>query len=136
MDIFIMFFLMICDLLFTFFNYREAEELNPIFKKLLYGSGQVWFIYVKLGMNMLAAFAIILIRKYRRPLSIGLAILGIIVYGTVFFLHMEIYQINNGHDPITPGLKQILYATGDAVGDVAKDIGIELPGGEVMDAPP
>ena len=63
MDIFIMFFLMICDLLFTFFNYREAEELNPIFKKLLYGSGQVWFIYLKLAMNMLAAFAIIVIRK-------------------------------------------------------------------------
>ena len=62
--------------------------------------------------------------------------MGIIVYGTVFLLHVEIYQINNGHGPITPGLKQILYATGDAVGDVAKDIGIDLPGREAMDAPP
>ena len=112
MDIFIMYALMICDLLFTFFNYRDSGELNPFFRKLLYGGGNIWFIYVKLGMNTFAAYAIILIRRYRPTLSIVLAVLGIIVYGLVFCLHVEIYQVNNGHDPITPGLKQLLFATG------------------------
>lgn len=136
MDIFIMYFLMLCDLLFTFFNYRESEELNPIFKKLLYGGGQAWFIYIKLIMNTLAAYAIILIRKYKRPLSIALAILGIIVYGVVFYLHVEIYQINNGQDPITPGLKQLLFTTEEAAGEIIKDVGIQFPAGEGIGAAP
>jgi hypothetical protein len=127
MDIFIMYFLMLCDLLFTFFNFREAEELNPLFQKLLYGSGQVWFIYLKLALNTAAAYAIIIIRRYKRGLSIFLALLGIIVYATVFYLHIEIYQVNHGQDPITPGLKQMLFATEDAAGDVFKDIGIAPP---------
>ena len=136
MDIFIMYFLMLCDLLFTFFNYREAEELNPIFKKLLYGGGQVWFIFLKLIMNTLAAFAIIIIRKYKRALSIGLALLGIIVYGVVFYFHLAIYQIHNDHDPITPGLKQLLFTTEDVVSDVVKDINIEFPAREETGAAP
>jgi len=130
-----MYFLMLCDLLFTFFNYREAEELNPLFQKLLYGNGQVWFIYVKLIMNTVAAYAIIIIRKYKRPLSIALAILGIIVYGIVFCFHFEIYQINNGHDPITPGLKQLLYGAEDGAGEVVMDVIEDIPGGGGADAP-
>jgi hypothetical protein len=122
MDIFIMYFLMLCDLLFTFFNYQEAEELNPLFQKLLYGNGQVWFIYLKLALNTLAAYAIIIIRKYKRCLSIGLALLGIIVYGLVFYFHIEIYQVNHGQDPITPGLRQMLYATGEAAGGVMGEV--------------
>ena len=124
MDIFIMYFFMICDLLFTFFNFRESEELNPIFRDLLYGNGQEWFIYAKLGMNTAAAYAIIYIRKYRRNLSIGLALIGIAVYATVFYLHIEIYQINHGHDPIIAGLKQILLTTEEAAGDVMHDMGL------------
>ncbi len=119
-----MYFFMICDLLFTFFNYRESEELNPIFREWLYGNGQVWFIYAKLGMNTLAAYLIIYIRKYRRTASIVLALIGIVVYGTVFYLHIEIYQINHGHDPIIAGLKQILISTEEAAGGVMKDIGM------------
>ena len=115
MDIFIMYFLMICDLLFTFFNFREAEELNPLFRKLLYGGGQQWFIYVKLLMNTFAAYAIIIIRKYKPTVSIILAVLGIVIYGMVFYFHVEIYQINHGQDPITPGLRQILYETASAL---------------------
>ena len=114
MDIFIMYFLMICDLLFTFFNYREADELNPLFRKLLYGGGQQWFIYVKLTMNTGAVYAIIILRRYKRTLSIVLTIIGILVYGIVFYFHLEVYQINHGHDPITPGLKQLLMETASA----------------------
>jgi hypothetical protein len=115
-DIFILYSLMICDLLFTFFNYREADELNPLFRKLLYGGGHHWFIYVKLTMNTAAVYAIMLLRKYRRTLSVVLTIVGIVIYGVVFYLHVEIYQINHGQDPITPGLKQLLIETASAVG--------------------
>jgi hypothetical protein len=107
-----MYFLMICDLLFTLFNYQDSDELNPIFRKLLYGGGAHWFIYVKLMLNTGAAYAIIILRKHRRLLSIVLTIVGIIIYGIVFYLHIEVYKVNNGHDPITPGLKQILLETG------------------------
>ena len=136
MDIFIMYFLMICDLLFTFFNYREAEELNPIFKKLLYGGGQQWFIYLKLGLNTAAAYAIIILRRYRRTLSIVLAAIGIVIYGAVFYFHIEIYQVNHGHDPITPGIKQILYETGIALEEKISKAGFEIDAGELQDAVP
>jgi hypothetical protein len=121
-----MYFFMIGDLLFTFFNYRESEELNPFFREMLYGNGQEWFIYAKLGMNTAAAYAIIYIRKYRRNLSIVLTIIGIAVYATVFYFHVEIYQINHGHDPIIAGLKQMLLSTEEAAGDVMHDMGLSL----------
>ena len=107
-----MYFLMICDLLFTLFNYRDSEELNPFFRKLLYGGGALWFVYVKLMLNTGAAYAAIILRRHKPVLSIVLVILGIIIYGLVFYLHIEVYKVNNGCDPITPGLKQILLETG------------------------
>jgi hypothetical protein len=125
-----MYFLMICDLLFTLFNYRESEELNPIFRRFLYGGGQQWFVYVKLAMNTAAAYAIIILRRYKPGLSIALAVLGIIIYGTVFYLHIEVYKVHNDRDPITPGLKEMLFETGLVSDEQVSDMGFEIPFGE------
>ncbi|MCK4719087.1 hypothetical protein KAU08_00435 [bacterium] len=86
MDIFIMYILMIIDLAWTLMHHEEAGELNPLFVRLL-DDKEITFVYIKLAANTLVAIVVIYLRHKRPWLSRGLAILGIIVYGVVVYLH-------------------------------------------------
>ena len=86
MDILIMYILMITDLVWTVLHHEEAGELNPIFERLLIGR-EVEFVYLKLGLNTVAALIVIYLRPRKKALSITLAIFGIIIYGIVVYLH-------------------------------------------------
>lgn len=86
MEVFIMYTLMIVDLTWTLMHHEEAGELNPLFTRLLL-KNEVVFVYLKLAANTAAAFLVIILR-HRRPLIGSLiAVLGILVYGFVVWLH-------------------------------------------------
>lgn len=81
-----MYILMITDLIWTLMHHEAAGELNPLFSRLL-SDDEILFVYVKLIVNSIAAFAVILISEKRPVLGYILAIFGIIVYGSVVWLH-------------------------------------------------
>jgi hypothetical protein len=86
MDIFLMYILMITDLTWTLMHHESAGEMNPLFARLL-TDNEVAFVYIKLVANSVAAYAVVLLRRRHRLVSHLLAILGIIVYGIVVYLH-------------------------------------------------
>ena len=86
MDIFLMYVLMIIDLVWTLMHHEEAGELNPLFVRLL-DDKEIAFVYIKLILNTTAAFVVIYLRPRRIWLSRILAFVGIIVYGIVVYLH-------------------------------------------------
>ncbi|MCX6644936.1 MAG: DUF5658 family protein [bacterium] len=86
MDIFIMYILMITDLVWTLMHHEEAGELNPLFAMLL-DDKEIVFVYIKLIANTAAAFVVIYLRPRRPWLSRILTFIGIIVYAIVVYLH-------------------------------------------------
>lgn len=90
MDIFLMYALMIIDLTWTLMHHEEAGEMNPIFARLL-TDNEVMFVYIKLIANSVAAYLVVFLRRRHKILSHVLAILGILVYGTVVWLHWFVY---------------------------------------------
>ncbi len=99
MDILIMYALMIIDLTWTLMHHEDAGELNPMFARLLLDK-EVMFVYIKLIINTLAAFIVIYLRPKRRILSIMLSLFGILVYGTVVYLHWFVDQANKHADEL------------------------------------
>jgi hypothetical protein len=86
MDVFLMYLLMIADLTWTLLHHKEAGELNPIFSRLL-SDNEVQFVYIKLAANSIATVAVVILQRLRPVLGHVLAIFGVLVYGTVVYLH-------------------------------------------------
>ncbi|HDS30234.1 MAG TPA: hypothetical protein ENN67_04235 [Firmicutes bacterium] len=86
MDIFLMYMLMITDLTWTLMHHEEAGEMNPIFARLL-TDNEIAFVYIKLAANSVAAYVVVFLRHRHRILSHILALLGIVIYGIVVYLH-------------------------------------------------
>jgi len=86
MDVFIMYILMITDLVWTLMHHEQAGEMNPIFARLLL-SDEVRFVYLKLAANSLAAFAVIYLVRRRPVIGHLIAVFGIVIYGIVVWLH-------------------------------------------------
>lgn len=98
MDIFVMYILMIVDLVWTLAHHEEAGELNPLFARLLSGD-EIGFIYLKLLANTIAAFIVIYLRPRHQILSRLLTIFGIVIYGVVVWLHWFVdYSIRHADE--------------------------------------
>ncbi len=101
MILILMYALMVFDLMMTLMHHEQAGELNPMFAKILAGQPMA-FIYLKLAFNTIAALGILLLLKHRPFMGKLFAFLGMIIYAFVAYLHVEVFRVNNGQDPLLP----------------------------------
>ena len=107
MTLIIMYALMIFDLMMTLIYHEDAGELNPMFARILIGQ-PLYFIYLKLAFNSAAALGIVVLHKYKPILGQFFIILGIIIYGFVGYMHIEIYRLLNNQAPLIPAFTRFI----------------------------
>lgn len=93
--------LMLVDAIMTLAVHEEVGELNPLWvQSLMYDSTR--FIYGKIAVSV--ALALGLLALYRlRPLAGLLAtIFALLVYGSVAYIHVEVYRAVTSQPPLIP----------------------------------
>ncbi len=107
MTLIIMYALMIFDLMMTLMHHEQAGELNPMFAKILAGQPMI-FIYLKLTFNSVAALGILILLKYRPFMGKMFAVMGMIIYAMVAYLHLEVYRVNHEQSPLLPDVVSLI----------------------------
>lgn len=107
--------LMLFDAVMTLVVHEEVGELNPLWIQALeYDSNG--FIYGKIAISVALALGILSLWRLRPEAGRLATILAILVYGSVAYVHIEVYRAITNRPPLLP---QVVDAVDRLISDNA-----------------
>jgi|GEM_PF-5223373 len=95
--------LMLVDAVMTLLVHEEAGELNPLWVQALeYDSTR--FIYGKILVSVALSLGLLTLWRLKPETGRMATLLAILVYGSVAYLHLEVYRAINAQPPVFPFL--------------------------------
>lgn len=93
--------LMLVDAAMTLVVHEEAGELNPLWVQALeYDSTR--FIYAKILVSVAISLGLLTVWRVKPETGRLATLLAILVYGSVAYLHLEVYRAINAQPPVFP----------------------------------
>lgn len=107
--------LMLFDAVMTLVVHEEVGELNPLWIQALeYDSNS--FIYGKIAISVSLALGILTLWRLRPEAGRLATMLAILVYGSVAYVHIEVYRAITNRPPLLP---QVVDAVDRLISDNA-----------------
>lgn len=107
--------LMLFDAVMTLVVHEEVGELNPLWIQALeYDSNS--FIYGKIAISVALALGILSLWRLRPEAGRLATMLAILVYGSVAYVHIEVYRAITNRPPLLP---QVVDAVDRLISDNA-----------------